>query len=428
MILELLALASLLRVDPAGDAYGAGDLIPPSAAIYADLSPFDLLEVEVGGTETLTVSVRLAGIPDPGRLPNGLTLPVVDVYLDLADGGEELALPGVGMAMPDGHGWEVALRVHGDDAFVRLAADPEGPARPVAVEREGDVLRLITGLPVPDAIRDVQAVTGVYDPFSADGWRPIAVAPSPWAFSSETPAPPVVDLLADQDERQQASIRAYVLPTSRPDRGPVGWIVLMLGGLGVAAAGLWLRRRVPPAVGAAQDVTSDAGHVPTAVIGEPSTDAVQGPSSEADGGDAVANDGGRDEPTDDAADQAPDDAVAMAAAADADGDSDVDVDSEIEADGDSDSGGDSSGDTDGDTDRDPNAADTSPVDVPVYRIGRAGRGAPASPAVRRVEPLALDDLADGERVDPPDGERADPLEAERADPCELDDADRRSTP
>ena len=245
MILELLVLASLLRVDPAGDAYGAGDLVPPSAALYADPTPFDLIDVEAGGDEELTIRVRLAGIPDPGGLPNGLTLPVVDVYLDLADGGEEATLPGVGMAFPAGRGWEIALRLHGDRAYLVRADDPTRRERPVTVARRGDVLTVATGLPAPEEIRDLQAVTGVYDPFSSDAWRPLASLPSPWAFASEVPAPPVVDLLAESDEVQREAIRSYVLPPSRNDRGPVGWLLAMFVGLGLAAAGLWLRRHVP---------------------------------------------------------------------------------------------------------------------------------------------------------------------------------------
>ena len=278
MILELLALASLLVVDPTGDAHGAGDLVPPSAALYADRSAFDLVEVEVGGEEVLTVRVTLAGIPDPGRLPNGLTLPVLDVYLDLEEGGETLALPGVGMAMADRHGWEVAMRVHGDDAFLRLADDPDGAARPVAVEKDGSALVLVTTLPVPETVRDVQVVTGVYDPFSRDAWRPLAARPSPWAFASETAAPPVVDLLAANDAMQREAIRSYVLPSSQRQTGPVGWLLLMFGGLGVAAGGLWLRRRAssrssPTAVGAAShggepDAPSDDPSAQPAATGD----------------------------------------------------------------------------------------------------------------------------------------------------------------
>jgi hypothetical protein len=272
---ELLALAALLFSDPSGDAHGAGDLVPPSAAVYASRAPFDLVEVRVADEPQLTIEVRLAGIPDPGGLPNGLTLPVIDLYLDTADGGHEASLPGPDMRMPPGRGWELALRVHGDDAYLRRAADPDGPARPVEVRRQGDRLRLLTGLPRPDEIRDVQALTGVYDPFARDGWRPLAAAPSPWAFSSEVAAPPVVDLLAEDDAAQRAALRSFVLPERRGGAGALPWLALMALGLVVAVVGLVLRRRVP--AGEEDGAATGAVPLPSGGRASPSAATVEAP-------------------------------------------------------------------------------------------------------------------------------------------------------
>lgn len=262
MIAELLTLAALTWQDPSGDAHGAGDLAPPTAEVYSSLAPFDLVEASVLDDALLVVEVRLAGIPDPGGLPNGLTLPVVDVYLDTGEGGREELLAGPEMAMPPGRGWELAFRVHGDDAYLVDAGDPDARPRPVAVTRRGDVLRLETGLARPEEIRDLHALTGVYDPFRSDAWRPLADAPSPWAFASETPAPPVVDLLADDDAAQRDALRAFTLPTRRTRSGSVPWLVLMLAGLGVAIVGLGLRRRVPVegASGDAAEPSDERGH------------------------------------------------------------------------------------------------------------------------------------------------------------------------
>ncbi|NBC96420.1 MAG: hypothetical protein GVY27_08715, partial [Deinococcus-Thermus bacterium] len=246
MTLEWLALAALLFSDPSGDAHGAGDLVPPSAPVYASRAPFDLVEVRIEDAAELRIEVRLAGIPDPGELPNGLTLPVLDLYLDTADGGREELLPGPGMRMPAGRGWELALRVHGDDAYLVRAETADGPVQPVDVRVRGDRLSLSTGVPRPETVRSVQAVTGVYDPFARDGWRPLAASPSPWAFASERPAPPVIDLLAEDDAAQREALRSFVLPDRRARFGALPWLALMATGLAVALAGLLLRRRVPP--------------------------------------------------------------------------------------------------------------------------------------------------------------------------------------
>ena len=258
MIAELLVLASMLRLDPSGDAHGAGELIPPTAEIYSSLGPFDLVAVEVTSAPQLVVRVRLGEIPDPGGLRNGVTLPVVDVYLDTAEGGREELLPGPGMRMPPGRGWEIALRVHGDDAYAVLADDPERLPRPLTVIREADVLRLETQVPAPDELHEIHALTGVYDPFSVDGWRPLAGSPSPWAFASEAVAPPVVDLLAEDDEAQRAALQAFTLPSSPRAGTEVGWLIAMVAGLGVAIVGLWLRRRVPAVPAPAPSSGGDA--------------------------------------------------------------------------------------------------------------------------------------------------------------------------
>jgi len=258
VIAELLVLASMLRLDPSGDAHGAGELIPPTAEIYSSLGPFDLVAVEVTSAPQLVVRVRLGEIPDPGGLRNGVTLPVVDVYLDTAEGGREELLPGPGMRMPPGRGWEIALRVHGDDAYAVLADDPERLPRPLTVIREADVLRLETQVPAPDELHEIHALTGVYDPFSVDGWRPLAGSPSPWAFASEAVAPPVVDLLAEDDEAQRAALQAFTLPSSPRAGTEVGWLIAMVAGLGVAIVGLWLRRRVPAVPAPAPSSGGDA--------------------------------------------------------------------------------------------------------------------------------------------------------------------------
>ena len=92
------------------------------------------------------------------------------------------------------------------------------------------------------------AVTGVYDPFSSDGWRALASSPSPWAFSGGEQLVPVIDVLAVDQETQVQALRTGVLP--RPQRtastGTV-WLVLMGVGVALAVTGLVLRRRVAPA-------------------------------------------------------------------------------------------------------------------------------------------------------------------------------------
>lgn len=263
MTLELLALAALATwSDPGGDTYGAGDLTPPTAAVYSSLAPFDLTEIAWLEGETLTLQVTLAATPNPGDLPLGLTLAVVDLYLDTEQGGRETLLPGPEMRMPPDRAWNIAVRLTGDRAFARLASDGEDTDFPVRVARDGDRLVIHTPFRTPERLR-VQALTGVYDPFRPDGWRPLADGPSPWAFSHPGGGPPVVDLLASDDAAQAQAWRSGVLPAGRSGTPGAPWLVMMVLGLGVAITGLVLRQRMGRRIGSASQ------HEATPVASEP---------------------------------------------------------------------------------------------------------------------------------------------------------------
>lgn len=283
MIFELLTLAALLMVDATGDAHGAGDLAPPTAPIYASLAPFDLVEVSVLDEPQLAVEIILADIPNSLQLPLGLSLPVIDVYLDTADGGEERLLPGPGLRMPDGVGWEIALRVHGDDAYLVDALQGGSLREPLSVRRVGNGIVVRSSRAAPLRVRRLDAMTGVYDAFSADAWRGLSSVPSPWAFSSGRGSIPVVDLLAPTGEAQRTALETGVLPAL--DGGAlrvVAWLVVSTVGVIVSLSGLlWRGRRQRSRPGGG----SDAG---VALIG---VDEVDAWPSEADVPAEVAVDG-----------------------------------------------------------------------------------------------------------------------------------------
>lgn len=242
-MLEFLALAAVLQMDPSGDAHGAGELVPPTAAIFSSSAPFDLTEVTLLDRDVLTLRVRLADRSNPGELPNGITLPVIDVYLDTEPGGADELLPGPGLRMPEGRGWEIAVRVTGDRAFATRSGDAASVEHSVTVTTEGDALLLATPFAAPEHAT-LHAMTGAYDPFGPDAWRPLAREPSPWSFSSETSAFPVVDLLAEDDAAQRAALESGVLPAGRARNPAAPWLVLMVAGLAIASGGLLLRSRV----------------------------------------------------------------------------------------------------------------------------------------------------------------------------------------
>jgi hypothetical protein len=261
--LLVLAVAALHLQDPAGDAVGDGTLTPPTAPVYANSSAFDLQSVSVTDAPELTVRVTMGSLPDPGKLPNGFSNPIIEVYLDTGRGGAEQLLPGSGMAMPAKHGWNIALRATGDEAYAVVAKKQGSPAswprEPVSVDVQGNTITLHTNLKRPQHA-EVYALTGVYDPFTKDGWRPLTTSVSPWAFSSPKQRVPVVDLLAATQASQRRQIDTGVLAPYRSPTHGIGWLLLMALGLITAAAGLVIRRRVhaPERVAASAAPTADA--------------------------------------------------------------------------------------------------------------------------------------------------------------------------
>lgn len=279
-----LLVAALVLVDPSGDTRGAGDLAPPTASVYESLGSLDLTAVEVLDGDPLRVRIGLASLDNPADLPNGVTLPIIEVYLETegqeAAAGTAELLPGSGMRMPEGHAWSIALRITGDDAYAVRVDDGELRRHPVEVTREDGALWIRTPLERPDRARPY-AITGVYDPFSESGWRPLAAEPSPWSFSSPQPAPPVVDVLAPDGGAQRQAIRDGRLPPPSEGLGGVPWIVLMLVGLAISGVGLALRRDDGEASPADTAPAPGSEEAPVAAGGAEATEAGAGVDDEA---------------------------------------------------------------------------------------------------------------------------------------------------
>ena len=243
MIAKLAMLALLTITDPSSAPAGADTLTAPTSALYRSLAPFALREVSILEEEQLALRIRLGSYANPLELENGFSHPVVEVYVGGGEDGHAELLPGLGMRLPDGETWNVAFRLTGDEAL-GFAAGPDGMREfePELV-LDGDYLYVYTDLP---GIEDpaVAALTGLYSPFHADGWRPLSDSPGPWAFSGEGQLVPVVDVLGLEEDDQRAALQSGILPVTAfstvtdPD---TVWFVLMAAGVGLAGAGLIMR-------------------------------------------------------------------------------------------------------------------------------------------------------------------------------------------
>ncbi|MBX3139797.1 MAG: hypothetical protein KF875_03525 [Trueperaceae bacterium] len=258
----------------------------------------------------------VAEVPLTGFLPA-----VVDVYLVGAGPGFTATLPGPDLDFPTGTAWQYAVRISSDGAY--LVAYPGTPVAPeasggtapgddptavdtgedaatgggdetgqgvaepgpgdmprlaLAVNRRGRDLVVYLPVTVADDTR-VQAMSGVYDPFSSTGWRGLSPTPSPWAFSgANAQVSPVIDLLSADPEAQASAIATGVLPRQSEARAIkfTPWPYVMVIGLLLALGGLVSRSRVKvgekDAVGAAA-VTADAATAAGVATAGAATDA-----------------------------------------------------------------------------------------------------------------------------------------------------------
>lgn len=242
MMFSWLALASLVFTDPAGDANGTGTLMPPAAAVYADLGELDLREVQITTGTPAYVRLRLASISNAANLPEGFTLPVFDLYFDLVPGGQTQSLPGPSLSFGEKDGWEWAIRVHGDGA---TGTTSDGESFFVSVQVDGDDVWLRVDRPLERVPRGVGVLVGLYDPFALDNWRGLSSQASAWSFSGSANVPPVVDLLAPNDETQSRSLLQREAYMAVNQRGRWIWSFVTLFGLLLFVFSVGMRLKHP---------------------------------------------------------------------------------------------------------------------------------------------------------------------------------------
>src|SRR5690606_36593324 len=209
----------------------------------------------------------------------GFNRVVVDVYIDVVEGGAEATLAGPDLLMPPGRGWDYVVRLTprgASGAAAPLDADVAVQWQPLPLAIDADVFVVTLPWPVTGDAQ-VYAVSGLYDAFSSDSWRALTTSPSPWSFSSATQTSPVLDVLAVDQQTQARALTDGVLPAPavRRDSG-LPWLLLALFGVLVAGFGLWLRRRVPaPAVVAAgvEDVVPADAEAEDAALDEAEAEA-----------------------------------------------------------------------------------------------------------------------------------------------------------
>ena len=249
-MLELLVAALLSVSDPAGDV--GSNLTAPTAAVFRQAGAFDLRNVTVYDTPTLTFSIALENLTSfPGVL--------LELYLGgptASPNSGTALLNGSALRLPSGASWRYAFRIIGTtvEVFEQQGGNPVDvtEASGARLSVSGNTLTVKTGLPVPQPL-SVYGMSGSFDPFSPTGWRQVRAKPSPWGFSGNA-ASPVLDILADTPEVQARALEQGVLPEVRASVSKPGWLALAGAGVALAFAGLAARlslgrqlEKLPPA-------------------------------------------------------------------------------------------------------------------------------------------------------------------------------------
>ncbi|MBS3966683.1 MAG: hypothetical protein KGZ60_05500 [Truepera sp.] len=239
-MIHALILASLLTLhDPVGDAFGNGNLLPPTDVVFRTPGVFDAQLLEVPDTPTFSIRLTMGRLNNPWELPYGFSLPIIEFYLDTGAEGEHNLLPGSGMSLPAGATWNYALRITGESLTVLVPGAEAGVPLDITdsvgarLSVEGDTIIVTTELPRPTRF-SLFGMVGSYDFFDPTGWRPVLPEPTVGAFGSPSQQVRAIDILAEDVESQARAIDTGILPEIRPSVRRDGWLQLM--GLGVLLA------------------------------------------------------------------------------------------------------------------------------------------------------------------------------------------------
>jgi alpha-amylase/alpha-mannosidase (GH57 family) len=100
--------------DPEGDDHGPSSYLYPSDSVF-QAKTYDLKQFAVSEDEAnLIFRFSFYGpLNNNWGAPNGMGIHTVDVYIDAAEGGARILLPGRNASLPAGEGWEFALWAEG---------------------------------------------------------------------------------------------------------------------------------------------------------------------------------------------------------------------------------------------------------------------------------------------------------------------------
>jgi hypothetical protein len=212
--------------DPAGDDRGPGNYFYPTGRdIPAGAWDLRVFAVEADAGE-VRLKVEMTDLANPGGAPNGFSLPLVDIYIDLnhlAGAGSTTLLPGRPGLFEPADAWEYAVTASGHGGRLYRASSDVSP-RFVSAGRVVKVSPTVFQVALPRSVLGgdpeewgfavmVMGYAGEAVPGSVPQPLPVKAEPGPRQFGGAAaggiPAPPFADILAPEGARQEKILGSY---------------------------------------------------------------------------------------------------------------------------------------------------------------------------------------------------------------------------
>ena len=223
--------------DPEGDDKGPGTYTYPKNDVFVD-GAFDILRFEVYDLgESIEFVFKFKELGDnPWNGPNGLSLQIIEVYIDMKEGeGATWASEGSNVEIAEQDAWEIAIRVAGwDYGNVIWLQDKTKVEKALTIYADDNANEVYVIMPKtiklpngsvikidgPKDTWEYVVLIGSQDGYGVDYWRPVRIEAEEWAVGGADPqaiiagvVPRVMDMLSPPWTTQEEMLTSYNVTT-----------------------------------------------------------------------------------------------------------------------------------------------------------------------------------------------------------------------
>ena len=215
--------------DPEGDENGPGSYTYPKDPAFKPYHGlFDLLKMNVlENQDAFVFQFYFAEMTNPWNAPKGFSHQLINLYLDVKDGGSTRTYrKGARVQFDPNHPWDYFIKVAGWPSYGQVFATADGEEIPGCVRVEADPGEKLVNVIVFKKCLNIQykkiyayVLIGSQDGYGPDNFRPVTKEASQWTLggypvNSQGYAPFVVDILVPEGHSQKEILSSYN-PTKR---------------------------------------------------------------------------------------------------------------------------------------------------------------------------------------------------------------------